>query len=706
MEYGELAGLLTDIGRYKHCDEQGNWTLLSSEQAQQVKRSAFMRGTLEMCAQTLSVTWPETDGTTQRVDPVIAPVFVDSTGASSEYACVNNSVIGWGLDSILKLTAFVQFVVLAWGSDFASSNVRTKCFIMSKFTEYLSEGHHHGRVSLLDLFCISHIITRMVVKTLTCESLIPKCCAVSFVMRFTPRLNRYLKALREIIERDLLNGGFVAGGIVDEECTSHTARIISMTLLRSLRSKGRDNEKQGRHEPLLRELYDKLVSLLNGDVRLLKFCHICNSCCKNAREAAVKIEDAMVTAYAELLGADRPSTSRWYTFEPTLVHQGGVALIHDLGREFGHSALGVVEEVVDLDEGGINDRPGQDAQDVGFQAYVAKKLRRACDAHLDPEHKMDIVQALWAVEPLGKLNANLQYRDNAGDAFLDACYQKGVVYETESDIFLRATSSAESAYPLSFLVHHFVADAMVDEEEFALSAFQRIVCLASQLYARVVLVLRDFPWKVLCLADGRYTTEEIDKFIEEFKKSPACDLDPGFARILLEMCPTKEALLGVAKQMLEAIFKRLKATNMCLERFLYLVKSSAPYTKRKPRAARLIVGGTLTQLRLRHASRGYSQHRGQLKRADLLKLGVRLRVAKPRKRNGQPRWHFRYANHSVNRSFEQNPDMGYVEKKAVRSRACKEWTSLVVVAQASFKAGWNVTQDAVDNADAGNDPSE
>lgn len=92
-------------------------------------------------------------------------------------------------------------------------------------------------------------------------------------------------------------------------------------------------------EDLLRELQQKLCSLLNGDIRHRRIVHYCQGCCAHAREAAMKLADVLVTAFVSSLGTAQPSTSRWHTFEESMVPQTALMLLHQIGSRSHHTEI-------------------------------------------------------------------------------------------------------------------------------------------------------------------------------------------------------------------------------------------------------------------------------------------------------------------------------------------------------------------------------
>eukprot|EP00974_Lingulodinium_polyedra_P026899 2593686-Lingulodinium_polyedra.AAC.1 len=59
------------------------------------------------------------------------------------------------------------------GGDLASSNIRCKCYVASKLREH--NATQAGRaVLLVDVFCMTHVLTRIVVRTFEYSKLLPE----------------------------------------------------------------------------------------------------------------------------------------------------------------------------------------------------------------------------------------------------------------------------------------------------------------------------------------------------------------------------------------------------------------------------------------------------------------------------------------------------------------------------------------------------
>jgi hypothetical protein len=207
----------------------------------------------------------------------------------------------------------------------------------------------------------------------------------------------------------------------------------------------------------------------------------------------------LTTAFAEHLGDAPPSTNRFYTFEPTLVNQTGILMIHDLGAAVGDIAFDGGDD--DGDESGGDDPDN-------FHKYAAQKSKKSKDAFTDPQHKVTMMVSLWASEALDKFNSIMQHADFAGKGLLDAVYHSGPLSDCELELFIRVTSAPECNFPLMLLVQHFEADPALDGYDTLLFGFRSIMKLYGQLFCRIIMVLNTYPFVLLGLVDKRLSQQD------------------------------------------------------------------------------------------------------------------------------------------------------------------------------------------------------
>ena len=143
---------------------------------------------------------------------------------------------------------------------------------------------------------------------------------------------------------------------------------------------------------------------------------------------------------------------------------------------------------------------------------------------------------------------------------------------------------------------------------------------------------------------------------------------------------------------------------MSLERLLNIIKRSVGGRQRKPRAVRLVAGGTLTQYMGRFLSRGRPDFRKKMNRRNLIALGVPIimRGMRAKAISGGKRWNIRYANQMRTRSIEK--DNGVVSDGVSLKRFAAEWKRLTDHEQNKFKAEWERAHKTIDCAEDMPDP--
>ena len=428
--------------------------------------------------------------------------------------------------------------------------------------------------------------------------------------------------------------------------------VLSMTILRPIRTRGRDIG-EAINEKLLLEIYEALVSLLTGDIRQPRAMHLCFGCCRDAREAALKVVDAIMMAYVELLADKQPSTSKLYTIQHSLRSGAGFFMVHGFGAEMIPLAIGETLEDVQLDDGDNND--ANDADD--FHRMCHRKARQAREAAQDEDFPVDLCVATWATEPHDKLFATLQHADAdaEGNSILDLTWKDGPVFNAEKELFRRAMSSSSTMFPLEMLVHHFAADPEKDLFDIRMNCFSKAMELGAQLWAQIIRLLIEMPWLLFQLQDPRNSEEDLAAILQIIAMKPLCDWDPGLGRYIKEKTDAAEAesegdiLNEVSKGLMDAVARHGLATNFSLENLLALIRSATPSCKgRKPRASKLLCRGMVTQLLRGHLECGRPDHRGKQSRSELISSGVQIKAVRRRKRiEGTRRWHIRFANAEV-----------------------------------------------------------
>jgi hypothetical protein len=261
----------------------------------------------------------------------------------------------------------------------------------------------------------------------------------------------------------------------------HSTRVLSLTLMRPLRTRWRDvDTSSAKNEDLLRKVLEALTSLLTGHIRERGVAHLCPGCCDNVEHCAEKLTDALVAGFVELLSNMLPSTSKHCTMGEIQRVEAGLFLVRSLGEDLLSRAIGEIDAQDNEEEDGA----ALALDDVAeFRRMCSRKARQARDAALDQEHRVSVVQSVWASEPVEKLDNALQHGDAVVKSLLDATYDQGPVYQAEVELLRRATSSPKTDFPLSFLVRHFEEEADFDIRKFERDSFGQSVSIAAQLWS-------------------------------------------------------------------------------------------------------------------------------------------------------------------------------------------------------------------------------
>ena len=280
-------------------------------------------------------------------------------------------------------------------------------------------------------------------------------------------------------------------------------------------------------EALLNDLYATLTGMLNTDVRKPNVGHLCYKCCSCARECALKISDALVSAIVEPMSAKLPSTSKYYTLEGTESAQNGLFMIHQLGEQVIPNSIGAISD----EDSSDNDGGGNLDDAAAFRRNNNKRAKQAVAAADSFPHRQKLAVATWIGEPIKKLNNELQHLESVGDVWYDVADPVGVVYQAEADIFKRVTSNPSISFTLDFLKHHF-KEAVDDDDELAAfedEGFQVALEIAGLLYAKTV-PCRNPPVSLLRARRFHKSSPERQQKREEFLNANMCCLDPGATR--------------------------------------------------------------------------------------------------------------------------------------------------------------------------------
>ena len=290
-------------------------------------------------------------------------------------------------------------------------------------------------------------------RTFEYERLIAKMYNLSFINRFPPRFNRLVAAIARVVTCDLAEGGFIRSVDAPMADMDHTRRLLRLTVLRPIHSRGRTSGMAVNEDKLRRQAL-QLAECLNGDWRRPLTTHYCPGlhCCRDERHCADRIVSLLIEIFLDSLHTCSPSSNKWWTFEPSMVPVVGLMSCHQLLQRAAPSAWGQESEEA-ADEGEQEELDGQAA----FRRNCAKKARSTFECVTSGDSDQEALIALWATEPLEHLNHNLQHVDSKMNmnALLDATDPCGPIFQAQTKLWNMITSNDAADLPLSFLLRHF-----------------------------------------------------------------------------------------------------------------------------------------------------------------------------------------------------------------------------------------------------------
>ena len=633
-------------------------------------RRRRQHGCLEFLAQAFRLVWPAGDiddiDNTRVEDIVLGPSYLADGTADSLGNALGRAVPGFDVKDLLAMTSRTKFVLLVLASDLGTPCVRLKGYV-----KHLACGHNstttEGHMIVLDPFCTVHVSTRAVMCTMGMNQLIPRVFSLAFATRFPPRLNRLFVVLANAIERDLAQGGFFLNLEPSLEEANHVQKIWMLTVRRPLYTKGRDELSE--HAVRRIDDYLRILRCITGDVRRLRVVHNCPTWCRcpNARAAAVKICDALLQVFCDDLAKHLPSTSKWWTQEPCMIPQSALSLLFDLlGR--------VVPEAFLTEAAADGDNDEDD-----FHAKCRRRVKQACEASADPNHRVELLSTLWSCRPLDKLTATFQHLDYANVATREEMdWPDGPIRQAQVDYYRMLTDTTYEHH-IAVLPYHFELDPRIDTFDVECRARNQALALSSQIWSRLPLEFADESWALIKCGRPGLTEEGWQAGFKRFKGNNKCCL---YQSVGVPLMTAEDSLLhGIVR----ALYESVPGTNIPLEGLLALMKHSVGL---RPHTAAEKLGhlAFLTQLLKRHVSACLADMRGKLSQTELIARGVPIRAAAKRAgaRQHTPRYHIAFANNKMSSWHELNPDAGFDASFAARREAIREWSSMDEIAKQEF----------------------
>ena len=648
--FGALQAQLSPIAKFWWRDKgkkHAPWVKLDY---QEYKRRNLGRevsvGILELMAQSCSVIWAQGPlsadfHSIHRATYLARPCFVENNTAACVFSAFDATEPLLNLDSLANMTRYVRIVCMSLPTDLASTNCRIKVHILDWLQRQnrasLEEGH--GLILLWDMWaqCCSHTIHRAVESTFKTQLLIPRLHALAF----TCRLPRNRRALIQALERIVAEELDIIRGDPPADCAKYASQVLSATLRRPYFTRARHGFELGADFEGLEELLDELVSVCNGAWWVPRVQHYCAGDCCQRQDPIVtrhRVTAVLAAAWFARLSSCLPACSRWYTFEGALCLNTEGQLCHAI------LPRAVVRAFAnDIPENNIG--VGDDGDQESFQMYASRKLKLSLETMQDqPQTLRTFVYALTATEPVDKLSARLQHLDAESGTAGEAVGHRGAVYNAQRAYWemLHPGDGPSKRYSVEGLLRiHDTEDragALADMR-------MAILSMSAQVWCRFELVFKDWPWRLLLLSDPCEPAETKARVREDFVNSPPCCLDAAFSEGLREVVKAADDLEQPwVSGLLRELRRKLRLTNMSLERQLSLIKASTPTIRGCPSAERVAHLGLLTQAMQHHVHSGKRDAR-LWSRAELIKEGTPIRAAaKPRPHCARVRRELSWAN--------------------------------------------------------------
>ena len=307
-----------------------------------------------------------------------------------------------------------------------------------------------------------------------------------------------MHTLRRVVAEDLRTD-FYPGTPPPVGCRDHAMQCLMMTLRRHLATRGRtekENLFNNVKEEAVLDLCKELLELSNGMwwiPRIQHFCYKIGCCSGHDRTVAIeRITALLYSVWFRILGTSLPSIMRWYTFGPTLSHQAGGLLCHNIMPRVMTKAL-----------------KAQDASEINeevssWQQHCAKKTNQSLQfLGEQPSSTVVVLNALITTEPVDHLSGRCQHLDAAGNGMKELVAADGSLRRCLSDLrsMLKpmAGNATHESKNVAAAVRHIEAfgDAEFTRESYYSSLRTSALELGSGIWSMLVLRIWFWPWKLL-----------------------------------------------------------------------------------------------------------------------------------------------------------------------------------------------------------------
>lgn len=239
---------------------------------------------------------------------------------------------------------------------------------------------------------------------------------------------------------------------------------------------------------------------------------------------------------------------------------------------------------------------------------------------MDDAFLIDVTISTWAGEAVEKLNNTLQHMEAIGNCMQDLTYRRGPLQTALHELFRRATST-DTPFGCDFVVDAICGESeTIDPVQAERQAFAAITDIYSQVFIRVLLVVKNSPWDLIGHVDPRLSIAEQEAARADIVRKNICCSAPGMGEEVGRAVQENEFVVDeLGAKVFPVIGNLTPATNFGVERLLALMRAATPrLAGRKPRASHVLSCGMNGQLMQQHLAIGLPDKRGHEKRKDLI----------------------------------------------------------------------------------------
>ena len=631
------------------------WKLLTYEEYKAMGSSREVKsGILDVMGLECTVTWPDwinhdSDMQTlalHRERLFLGPrILADhSTGTIAQGLDDAMGELTWTkLEQVMKTKTSLRLVAISLHADLLPANVRTKHMWAKRVEAHNTAVLQSGVgsiVLLVDCVCFGHVLNGIGVRAFKMHQLMPKMYSVCSTLNNSKRKASLMHGLRTVVEND-----YKSGGVFNMEPplanAEHNGRILQMTLHRHRYTRSRDGdgvvgemlsrEVIPKREEDNEQLGESLLKLASGHWALPRLQHWCRGpaicLCKGSFDDLVGLTIAMIDrAVIEPMAQKEPSVIRWHTYAPSLEGASLSKLLCDIVRRAIAVSPVFVDDGDDVEEANAGGNAAQKTAQM-WRAIAAGKARATVDFYDDDDMGFIVPAATIISEPLDRLSAILQHADISGHALAELT-DAGALGHCSRHLFLltqpadHPRHTKRTSWQLDTLMEHIgFSDERAD------MVLLQSVSLASQVWACMEILAASWPWRLflsgVVLPD--MPEEHFQRELEYFFSEDGCCVDAWVGEWLRQAVTLDELKTEVDwRALVTHIAKRLKTTNMQLERVLKELKESFPRLHGPVHAETMIHMGALGQL-WQHHMRSGGVNPFHSSRSDLAGAGLPVR---------------------------------------------------------------------------------